>query len=82
MPMNRDERQELETQRAELDAEMREVRRWIDFWSDRFSHSHVGQPIGATEKSLISELDSLLEQLRAVREWVDAHLAEEEAPRA
>ena len=80
MAISRDERQELEAQRAELDAEMREVRRWIDFWSDRFSHSHVGQPIGATEKSLISALDSLLEQLRAVREWIDSHIAEEEPP--
>jgi hypothetical protein len=75
--MTQDERQELEAQRAELDAEMREVRRWIDFWSDRFSHSHVGQPIGTTEKSLISELDALLQNLRAVREWIDRHLAEE-----
>jgi len=75
--MTQDERQELEAQRAELDAEMRETRRWIDFWSDRFSHSHVGQPIGTTEKSLISELDALLQNLLAVREWIDRHLAEE-----
>jgi hypothetical protein len=75
--MTEDERQELQAQRTELEGEMREVRRWIEFWSDRFTHSHVGQPIGSTEKSLISELDALLQTLIVVREWIDQRMTEE-----
>jgi hypothetical protein len=77
--MNPDETQELEAQRAAIDEQMEEIGRWMSFWSERFSHTHVGQPIGESDKSLIGQFDAVIEQLGAVRDWIDRHMAEEGA---
>jgi hypothetical protein len=74
--MNPDERQEMEAQRAAIDEQMTEIRRWASFWSDRFSHTHIGQPIGGSDKSAVSALRTHLRP-----EWCPALTTSSAAPR-
>lgn len=72
--METDDRNELERQLGELDAEIRELRLWQAFWADRASDKHVSEPVGAVDKGLIGNIAAHLQAAESVREWIAQRL--------